>query len=324
MNNRISIIIPVYNVEKYLCQCVDSIINQSYKNFEIILVDDGSTDGSAKLCDKYARKYDFIRVVHKANGGASEARNVGVSVAVGDYILFVDSDDFIEPEALAGIASVVNENPVDLVFLEAQKYFEDGRVIPFGDGITKQAVKGKEKGDVLSFLSTCPKFPGSPCTKLIKKTLFEKFDLSFFTGIVAEDIDWCLKLITSASSFDYCEVVYYNYRQNRLGSVTNQVGAKHVGSLIFIMKKWEGNSEQLHGPEKLFVYSSLAYEYTILIMLYAALGKESKRKFFEDIKNLHWLLQYREGIRYSAIKMLCKIIGFNLTSKLLRLYVKIR
>lgn len=324
MNKRISIIIPVYNVEKYLCQCVDSIINQSYKNFEIILVDDGSTDGSPVLCDEYAKKYDFVEVIHKANGGASDARNTGVLVAGGDYILFIDSDDFIEPRALAKVADVVNENPVDLVFLEAQKYYADGRVVRFCDGITKEAVKGKNRDDVLDFLSTCPKFSGSPCTKLIKKTLFEEFDLSFYTGIVAEDIDWCLKLITAASSFDYCEEVYYNYRQNRQGSVTNQAGKKHVGSLIFIMKKWTDKYGQADVSEKRFVYSSLAYEYTILIMLYATLDKENKREFIEDIKNLYWLLKYRTGVRYLAIKVLCKIIGFGLTSKLLKLYLKIR
>ena len=92
----ISIIVPVYNVEEYLKECIDSIINQTYKRIEIILVDDGSTDKSGKICDDYAKIDKRIKVVHKENGGLSDARNVGISVSSGKYIAFVDSDDWVE------------------------------------------------------------------------------------------------------------------------------------------------------------------------------------------------------------------------------------
>ena len=97
---KISIIIPVYNVEKYLRECLDSILAQSYKDFEIILVDDGSTDSSGNICDEYSMKYENIKVLHKNNNGLSSARNAGLDIAQGEYILFIDSDDVVSPVML--------------------------------------------------------------------------------------------------------------------------------------------------------------------------------------------------------------------------------
>ena len=97
MNAKISVIVPVYNVEKYLKNSIDSILNQTYENFEIILVDDGSTDCCPEICDCYAKKNDNIRVLHKINGGLSDARNAGLKVAKGDYVTFIDSDDYVHP-----------------------------------------------------------------------------------------------------------------------------------------------------------------------------------------------------------------------------------
>ena len=94
---KISIIIPVYNVEKYLRECLDSILAQSYKDFEIILADDGSTDSSGNICDEYSMKYENIKVLHKNNNGLSSARNAGLDIAQGEYILFIDSDDVVSP-----------------------------------------------------------------------------------------------------------------------------------------------------------------------------------------------------------------------------------
>ena len=96
---KISVIVPIYKVEKYLARCVDSIINQTYKNLEIILVDDGSPDGCGAMCDEYAKKDERIKVIHKENGGLSSARNAGLDIATGDYIAFVDSDDRLSSDA---------------------------------------------------------------------------------------------------------------------------------------------------------------------------------------------------------------------------------
>ena len=113
-NDLISVIIPIYNVEKFLSFCIDSIVNQTYKNLEIILVDDGSTDNSGKICDEYALKDNRIKVMHKQNGGVSSARNVGLNIAKGKYIGFVDSDDYVENDMFEILHNLIIKNNVDI------------------------------------------------------------------------------------------------------------------------------------------------------------------------------------------------------------------
>lgn len=118
----ISFIVPVYNVEKYLDTCITSIVDQKYKDYEIILVDDGSTDSSPKICDRYEHQHSFIKTIHKENGGLSDARNYGIKAAKGEYILFVDSDDYIAPDAVENIVNTLKseKNDIDVMFLEAK------------------------------------------------------------------------------------------------------------------------------------------------------------------------------------------------------------
>lgn len=110
----ITIVVPVYNVEKYLCRCVDSILNQTYKEFEIILVDDGSTDSSGEICDSYSEKSEKIRVIHKKNSGPSIARNTGIETAVGNYITYIDSDDVVHPDYLKELYELLVRNDAEL------------------------------------------------------------------------------------------------------------------------------------------------------------------------------------------------------------------
>lgn len=115
MEKLISVVVPVYNVELYLEKCIESIINQTYKNLEIILVDDGATDRSGKICDDYSQKDSRIKVIHKQNGGLSEARNAGIEIACGDYIAFVDSDDFIHPKMYETMMNIMRKDHSDMI-----------------------------------------------------------------------------------------------------------------------------------------------------------------------------------------------------------------
>lgn len=114
-NRKISIVIPVYNVEKYICKCIDSVLSQTLKEFEIILVDDGSTDNSGTICDEYALKDNRIKIIHKNNGGVSDARNTGMDLAEGEFMLFVDSDDWIEHGTVEYLYNKIVENQSDIV-----------------------------------------------------------------------------------------------------------------------------------------------------------------------------------------------------------------
>ena len=123
---KVTVVIPVYNVEKYLKKCVDSVITQNFNDFEIILVDDGSTDNSGVLCDDYASKYEFISVIHQENKGLGGARNTGIEAANGEYILFLDSDDFLAPDCLKICCEKAEQYNCDMVAFKQQAIFEDG------------------------------------------------------------------------------------------------------------------------------------------------------------------------------------------------------
>ena len=115
MKPLLTVVIPVYNVEKYLNRCIESILLQEWKNYDILLVDDGSTDRSPQICDDYVKAYDFISVIHKENGGLSEARNTGISQAKGEYVYFPDSDDWLEPDAFMALAEVLESQKFDII-----------------------------------------------------------------------------------------------------------------------------------------------------------------------------------------------------------------
>ena len=133
MNSLISVIVPIYNVEKYLDRCVESIINQTYKNLEIILVDDGSPDNCTQMCDDYAKKDSRIRVVHKENGGLSDARNAGMEVATGEYVSFIDSDDYISLDFYETLFQTMIDNDSDIVECSVVKFYENGKFDEYSD-----------------------------------------------------------------------------------------------------------------------------------------------------------------------------------------------
>ena len=123
----VSVIIPVFNVEKYLNECIDSVISQTYKNIEIILVDDGSTDSSGKICDIYAENNSNIKVIHKENGGQSVARNTGLDLAIGKYVFFIDSDDIVLCDAVEKLLNTAEKAKSDIVFFDAYSFLDESQ-----------------------------------------------------------------------------------------------------------------------------------------------------------------------------------------------------
>ncbi|MBO5142220.1 MAG: glycosyltransferase family 2 protein [Clostridia bacterium] len=173
MNDLISVIIPVYNVEEYIRECLDSVINQTYKNLEIILIDDGSKDNSGKICDEYAKKDKRIKVIHKENGGLSSARNKGLDNAQGKYITFVDSDDYIPVNAIELLYKNCISNEADCSIGGVQD-IKDGQVVYVGP--KKQCCLSKE--EALKYFFVEKYFKCIACSKMYKKELIgtERFD----------------------------------------------------------------------------------------------------------------------------------------------------
>lgn len=219
MNIQISVIIPVYNVEKYLRKCIESVLNQSFRNYEIILVDDGSTDSSGLICDEYSSKYDFITVIHKANGGLSQARNRGIDTSVGDYIIFIDSDDYVHPEMFKTLFDLNKKCGSEISACDKAFVFENNGLIEYGTENEKEWIFTPEEAFV-KITDFYGKLGMEMWNKLYKRELFNQ--IRFPEGKIFEDQATQYKLIFNAKKISYIEKSLYFYLR-RENSITTQI-----------------------------------------------------------------------------------------------------
>lgn len=222
----ISVIVPVFNVERYLRRCLDSIVNQTYRNLEVIIVDDGSSDGSGLICDDYAARDNRIRIIHQENKGVAVARNVALDIATGDYILFVDSDDWIEKDTCAFLLPIVEEQQPDILY--------------FGMREIKPSVE-----ESIRIIDNCGKIEK---TDLIRKILFHGYsfligtliasklvgDLRCPLSIVGEDLGLLIKLILKADNFFVTDKVFYNYNRRPESITSQRLSSKAIKDMILV------------------------------------------------------------------------------------------
>lgn len=209
----ISVIVPVYNVEKYLERCINSIINQTYQNLEIILVDDGSVDNSPEICDNYAKKYDYIKVIHKKNGGLSSARNTGIKNSTGNYIGFVDSDDSIAPVMFEKLLDLINRYKLKIAGVNFKSIKSDKEIL-----LKKSRYNIEHYDNINALYHLFEKEDYSVCNKLYDKNLFENF--MFKENTINEDILANYFLFSKSNGFVYFNEVMYYYFNNE-GSITS-------------------------------------------------------------------------------------------------------
>lgn len=318
---KLSIIVPVYNTEEYLKECLDSVTPQLTDDMEVILVNDGSTDGSQKICEEYQEKYSQVRLINQQNQGLSAARNTGIHEAVGDYLLFIDSDDFIATSVLRDLIQFANNQ--DVIFLDAVKYYREDWQEPLAEGYQQKFICQKSPKQVLEFLANLPKFPGCAWNKLVRRDFLLENSLYFTKGIYSEDVDWTLSIFKFGTSYSYyCNKVYYYYRQGRETSITSNIGVKNVESLLFILGKWIADSST--GDYKDIYYKFLAYEYIITLLSFSYLSKEEQKNFKDQLLQYSFLLQYRDDVKYRLAAMSIKLFGVSICSYLLRKYQNIR
>lgn len=229
----VSVIIPIYNVEKFLCKCIDSIINQTYKKLEIILVDDGSPDKCGDICDEYALKDNRIKVIHKENGGLSEARNYGLDVAKGDYIYFIDSDDYAEPDAIEILINIAQEQDADIVIADIRYVDEKGNVL---NNNAKQYCSLKTSDYTAdSAAYTFADLDWGAWNKLYKKNLYET--IRFPVKKIHEDETIMFQLFYNCKKIVYISQQLYNYVK-RSGSITS---AKYSLKKMHWFEAWINN-----------------------------------------------------------------------------------
>ncbi|MBO5360736.1 MAG: glycosyltransferase family 2 protein [Clostridia bacterium] len=241
----ISVIIPVYNVEEYLCECIDSVINQTYKNLEIILVDDGSTDSSGKICDEYAEKDSRISVVHKENSGPSKTRNIGIEHAKGEYIYFLDSDDYIELNALELLVNTAESNSADLVFFDAHSFSDDGAEIKQGYTV-KGTFEAKSGYEILTELHKNKDYHCSVVLLLISKRLLTSNNIRFLeSAYCSEDMLFTYKVFCSSLQTAQCRHTLYHRRYRSGSIVTSKKSERHFRSCRDVYEEVRDFSENI-------------------------------------------------------------------------------
>lgn len=295
--HKISIIIPIYNVEKYLSQCLDSVINQTYHNLEIILVNDGSTDSCPQICEEYAAKDNRIKVIHKQNGGLSDARNAGLKIATGDFISFVDSDDLLSfgfYEALVRTALDSNADIAECGFYK----FEENEEVNLSKNSTGNPPEIFDTEIALKLLMEGP-LSVVVWNKIYKKEIIS--DILFPINRINEDVYWTYKVFGKAKKIVKIQDELYFYRQQSASIMGEKYSLKRLDGLeafeerILYIKEHFPNLEPL--AIKVFCFGSMSHYHLISInnkvdpqksFRKSILRKVKQYNKLSVVKNWHW------------------------------------
>ena len=278
MNELISVIVPIYNVEKYLHQCLKSIVNQTYKNLEIILVDDGSPDNCPKICDEYSRKDKRIKVIHKENGGLSSARNAGLDVVTGEYISFIDSDDMIDEKFIETLYNLCKENNCDISECNLQRFEKE--VVKKADNYDKKIYTNYEMQRRLYI----PEYFIRGIVvwnKLYKRYLYD--DIRFPVGKINEDEFATYKVLYKCRS-SICvteeELYYYRINENSI------MGQKFNPKRLDVLDAFEERKEFYKSKGENELYFSTVWKYQDMLKKFYILAKQEKLENKDDFKKI--------------------------------------
>jgi len=258
MDTLISIIVPIYNVEDFLDRCVNSLVNQTYKNIEILLVDDGSPDNCPKMCDEWALRDRRIKVFHKKNGGLSDARNHGMRNAQGEYILFVDSDDYLVYDACEQLIACAAG--VDIVVGEATIYEPNKTDHQIHTNLKEDHIyTGTEYAKLASIQG---QWYAAACFNMYRRDFLIANELFFKVGILHEDIEYLPRLFLAAKTVKYLDYEFYCYviREN---SICGTKSEKHLNDLLNTYGEWKALNDTIIDPETKRYYAGALSKYYI-------------------------------------------------------------
>lgn len=321
-----SIVIPIYKVEQYLACCIDSILHQSFQDFELLLIDDGSPDKCPAICDDYKEKDVRINVLHKQNMGLSEARNDGIRMAKGVYIIFLDSDDFhSSSDFLLDVYNKLKTNPVELLLFQRCRFIDGEKTFSKPKRFTNEELAEHNYNRLLHLLSRHGRLDANASLKVISRKFLIDADLFFTRGIYSEDVEWFVRLVLSAKSVAVSNVLSYCYRI-REGSISHTVSQKHIDDLLFIIRKAIDDTNKVNDKDNsIVIYNLLAYYYFIVLgFCESCLSKELKNSYFGKCSKYKWLANYTLGNKLKLCALVLNVFGVKLTAKIMGLYIKMK
>lgn len=314
---KFSIIVPAYNIEDYLEACVESVVRQTYarESYEVLIIDDGAKDRTPQVADDLSRRYEQVKVIHQANGGLSEARNTGIRAAQGDYILFLDGDDFWTDEVfLSKIDQLLAQQPSDVIFFPYSYYYGPDKILSLtyelADGSGKFRADGLRlaQADILS---------GPVWNKCIRRDLFDD-SLFFVKGLLSEDLPWNANLYQKVETYAILNQAQLMYRQNRTGSITQTIGEKNVWDILkgidLVLTEGPFKPDSIHTILHAFLATSYV---SVLPFVYAYL---SNGQIKDLLFKYQYLLRYRKGIGNPFFKLsanLASLLGLKVSTFLL-------
>jgi len=300
-----SIIIPVYNVEKYIDQCINSVLKQTCSDYEIILVDDGSPDMCGEICDRYAKSNANIRVIHKKNAGLSMARNDGLENSTGTYVLFLDSDDYWDDDNFLKQAKNRLEEiqNIDILIFGTKKLFNGNKIkdirIPKAHRDEKPTIKQLMQEN---------SFVVCAWDKIVYRQFLTDNNVTFAENQLSEDFEWCIKLLLSNPMIDVLDISPHVYRQQNANSITSNISRKNIEDICNVFEKYRSMRNNLP------LMNFLAEEYVLWMIPTNYIKKADIIDLLARMKNHYSILEYDW---YPNVKRISKfkIVGFELIRK---------
>ena len=319
---KLSIIVPVYNIECFIEQCVNSVRQQYFSDWEMILVDDGSVDKSGQLCDSFAEIDSRIKVIHKKNGGLSDARNFGLMAAMGEYIHFMDGDDYnASPKSLSLLLSALEslDNPDVLLFCRTDYYEGSGKKNyerPYDVDFINNA---KCPTDIFSHLLYAQRFNMSACFQLLRRKFLLENNIFFEKGLLSEDVDWSILLWQQVRTVKAVNCHAYCYR-HRSSSISSTISLKTYLSYQFIFSKWTPKLLAMSTAMSDLQLAYLASLYATLLYLYYICKRQDRGQVYLLLKDMSYILSFGKTVKAIRTKNVLKIFGFYLTCNIFAIY----
>ena len=324
----LSVIIPVYNVEKYLRQCVDSVLNQNLSDYELILVDDGSPDCCPEICDEYASKHAEIRVIHQNNQGLSEARNAGINISRGKYLMFMDSDDWWNPDVnVTQMLAKVREKPYIEMFLFNSIDYIDG------DGYYNRRehdhLKNIRTDNVLHYYQDLLKngnLEVSACTKIISQAFLINNDLHFQTGLLGEDNHWMIRVLRSLESVEILSDPLYICRISRADSITHTISRKNISDMLTIVSESLSYCNKINDDREILKCELCfdSYLWFSALGLSQSLSKKDRKELMQVFQDTAVVCKFSNSPKTKLAYTVFRLMGINITGKLLGMYIKVK
>ncbi|CUX29283.1 glycosyltransferase family 2 protein [Clostridium sp. C105KSO13] len=321
---KISIIVPVYNAGIYFKQCINSILDQTYTNYELILIDDGSNDGSREKCLFYAENNNKVKVLLQNRKGVSAARNKGISNAIGDYLMFMDNDDFYKSnDVFFNVVNCLSQTHPDVLIFGRINFWENGENSEKAGSVNRNIINTSSKAEALKYCIETDILTRAVWTKAIKRQLVIDCNILFPEGKRNEDTYFTGKLIQYANTFDWCDSATYMYRKGTGKSQSDQkVSYQIVKDLKDVCIEFITNIKESNESNELkeAYYSYIAYPYAVLMMFSGEIKDNRIKQDAMDIKKYAFVLNYDINPYVKVIKKLYKLLGFSFTIKALNLY----